>query len=176
MNTTELFIETPRLYLREMTPDDAPFIKALNEDPEVIQYVGELPVKDITEAENILYMRILPQYKRYGMGRLLVELKLTGEAIGWCGIKFDVDADCYDLGYRFFKKHWGQGYATESAKAILDWGHNSRNLDFIVGKADVRNAGSVHVLEKLGMKFERFSDECHGKTAVYVSKRNVRDF
>ncbi|MFI5148331.1 MAG: GNAT family N-acetyltransferase [Bacteroidia bacterium] len=169
MYSEELFLETPRLYLREMTSEDAPFILALNADPEVIQYVGELPLKDIKEAENVLYMNILPQYKRYGMGRLLAELKSSGEAIGWCGIKWDADKECYDLGYRFFKKHWGQGYATESAKAVLEWGHTERKLTTIIGKADILNVGSVHVLEKLGMKFEQFSDECHGKTAVYTS-------
>jgi ribosomal-protein-alanine N-acetyltransferase len=169
MYTEELYLETPRLFLREMTPEDAPFILELNRDPEVIKYVGENPLKDLSEAESVLYMRILPQYRRYGMGRLLVELKSTGEGIGWCGIKWDADKDCYDLGYRFFKKYWGQGYASESAKAVLDWGHQTRKLETIVGKADVLNTGSVHVLEKLGMKFHGFSDECHGKTAVYHS-------
>jgi ribosomal-protein-alanine N-acetyltransferase len=171
MFSDEIYIETPRLRLREMTPDDAPFIMELNSDPEVIQYVGELALKNLEEAASVLYMRILPQYRRHGMGRLLVELKETGEAIGWSGIKLEEDTGIYDLGYRFFKKHWGKGYATESAKAVLEWGHGERALKSIVGKADVRNTGSVHVLEKIGMIFDRFSDEGHGKSAVYSSNK-----
>jgi ribosomal-protein-alanine N-acetyltransferase len=165
----DLLFETPRLRTRLFTLEDAELLCNLNSDPEVIRYVGEKPCDDVESAKKILDEIILPQYSLYHMGRLAVELKETGEFIGWCGIKKLVDSDEYDLGYRFFRKHWRKGYGGESAKAALDWGHSVRGLKKIIGKADILNLGSVKVLEKIGMKFERFGTECHGKTAVYSS-------
>lgn len=62
-------------------------------------------------------------------------------------------ADEYDIGYRFFKQHWGKGYATESAKAAMDYGFGTLKLDRIIGRARVENPASINVFNKLGMRF-----------------------
>ncbi len=164
-------LETSRLRLFEFTLADAQLIFDLNEDPEVIRYVGDRRCENLEAARAVLSDIILPQYKLYSMGRWAVALKDTHEIIGWCGIKYLTESKEYDLGYRFFQKHWGNGYATESAIAVLEYGHTQLGLKTIVGKADSGNTASINVFRKLGMKFERSGEEHCGMAVVYSSMR-----
>jgi ribosomal-protein-alanine N-acetyltransferase len=164
-------LETKRLRLREFSLADVQIIFDLNEDPEVIRYVGDPRCENLEAARSVLTDIILPQYEQYNMGRWAVELIETGEVVGWCGIKYLPESKEYDLGYRFFRKYWGKGYATESAMAVLEYGHRKLGLEKIVGKADARNTGSVNVLQKIGMKFERSGEEHCGNARVYLSVR-----
>ncbi|WP_262711144.1 GNAT family N-acetyltransferase [Pedobacter frigidisoli] len=66
----------------------------------------------------------------------------------------------YDIGYRFIRNSWKKGYATESAKAVIEYGFKVLNLPEIIGIADVENFSSIHVLEKIGLKkIEQFDYE-----------------
>jgi ribosomal-protein-alanine N-acetyltransferase len=170
MNTeSKLILETARLRLREFTLADAQLIYDLNDDPEVIRYVGDPACADLNAARAVLQNIILPQYRKYKLGRWAAELKDTGECIGWCGIKKLEDSGEYDLGYRFFKRHWGKGYGTELAKATLAFGHTERKLKRIKAMARVENTASLNVLEKIGMKFAGHGFEHDGKIAIYCS-------
>ena len=170
MNTEpKLILETARLRLREFTLADAQLIYDLNDDPEVIRYVGDPACADLNAARVVLEEIILPQYRKYKLGRWAAELLDTGECIGWCGIKFLEDSDEYDLGYRFFRKHWAYGYGTELAKATLTYGHTVLKLKRIKATARVENTASLHVLEKIGMKFTGHGFEHDGKIAIYRS-------
>ena len=145
-------LTTERLYLKEFTIDDAQLLIDLNSDPEVTRYTGDGPVKDLTEAKRILTDIIFPQYKNK-MGRWAVYLNSTDEFIGWCGVKYVEDEKEYDLGYRFFKQHWGKGYASEAASAVMDYAINTLQL------------------KEMGMKYLK-NDECgHDPAAIYIYKR-----
>jgi ribosomal-protein-alanine N-acetyltransferase len=163
-------IETPRLYLREFTMDDAQLLIDLNSDPEVTRYTGDGPVNE-ERATQILAEIILPQYKNK-LGRWAVHIKSTGEFIGWCGLKYIQELDEVDLGYRFFQKHWGKGYATESAKAVMTYGTDVLKLKQIVGRAAVDNHNSIKVLEKVGLKYKEHAVE-HGDEIVKYSSSLV---
>ena len=145
-------LSTPRLYLREFTIDDAQLLIDLNSDADVTRYTGDGPVKDLDDAKRILTEIIFPQYKNK-MGRWAVHLNHTDEFIGWCGLKYIADKDETDLGYRFFKQHWGKGYATESSKAVMDYGVNVLKLKNIIARAAKANTASVNVIKKLGMVY-----------------------
>jgi RimJ/RimL family protein N-acetyltransferase len=145
-------IETNRLLFREFTEEDAPLLYNLNLDPEVIRYTLD-PISDVAHAAKILREVILPQYKHYGHGRWAVFLKDQNEFIGWCGLKYLDELNEVDLGYRYMKKYWAKGYATEAAKASLDYGFNVVNLERIVGRALPGNIASIKVLEKCGMSY-----------------------
>ncbi len=145
-------IETERLFLRTFTEDDAPLIYELNLDPEVTRYTLD-PVTGLAHAKKILEEVILPQYALYNHGRWAVHLKSTLEFIGWCGLKLRPDRNEVDLGYRFQKKYWGNGYATESAYACLKYGFEELSLHEIIGRALPENLGSIRVLEKCGMEY-----------------------
>lgn len=144
-------LETPRLYLREMTPDDAESAYLLNLDPEVIQYTGDDPFESIEEARE--FMEKYESYKKYGFGRWGVILKETNEYLGWCGLKYSPELDEFDIGYRLMKKFWGKGYATEAAEACLKLGFEQFNMKTIVGRVMPANSASVRVLEKIGLTY-----------------------
>ncbi len=162
-------IETERLYLKEFTITDAQLLINLNSDEEVTRYTGDGPVKNIEEAQKILSDIIFPQYKNK-MGRWAVYLKSNNEFIGWCGIKYISEAGEYDLGYRFFKSKWGKGYATESAKAVMEYATNSLKLKNIIGRAAKENIASINVLKKLGMIYLRDELCAHDPAEVYILK------
>jgi [ribosomal protein S5]-alanine N-acetyltransferase len=153
-------LETERLYLREFVLSDAQLLIDLNDNPNVVRYTGDGPVESLEKARDILQNTIFPQYPNK-LGRWAVHLKTDDTFIGWSGLKYIEQLNEIDLGYRFFEQHWGKGYATESAKAILAYGFNALNLQEIVGRAAIDNVNSVKVLEKVGMKFEK-EDVEHG--------------
>jgi ribosomal-protein-alanine N-acetyltransferase len=150
-------LETERLWLREITPDDAECFYLLNSDPEVMKYTGDSPFKDVDEARRFLSQ--YDQYRKYGVGRWAVLKKESNEVLGWCGLKYSADLDEYDVGYRFFRSQWNKGYATESAKACIDLGFNHKNLSVIVGRAMKVNLASIRVLAKIGLSYWK-DDAC----------------
>src|SRR5205823_10738173 len=83
--------------------------------------------------------------------------KPTGEVIGFAGLKYLDDVNEVDLGYRFFKEHWGKGLATEASKPVVAYGFEVLRLHRIVGIADIENKASIRVLEKVGFRFEKFT-------------------
>jgi RimJ/RimL family protein N-acetyltransferase len=147
-----IIIETSRLLLRTFTIEDAPLIYELNLDPEVIRYTLD-PIKDIDHAKRVLEETILPQYALYNYGRWAVHTKPGLEFIGWCGLKARPDRNEIDLGYRFSKTAWGNGYATEAADACIQYGFKKLNLSRIVGRALPGNLASIRVLEKCRMNY-----------------------
>lgn len=160
-------LETARLYCRRFTPDDVQLIIDLNNNPEVTRYTGDGPVKDEQEAKRILEEIIIPQYEK-NIGRWAVHLKGTREFIGWCGLK-DLGEGVIDIGYRFFQQHWGKGYATEIASAVLDHGLYVLKLNNIIGRASAQNTASVKVLEKIGLTYSHsYIEEDHGQAEQCV--------
>ena len=145
-------IETDRLLLRTFTEEDADLIYELNLDPEVTRYTHD-PMTDIEQAKKVLIEVILPQYALYNHGRWAVHLKPGLEFLGWSGLKYIPDRVEIDLGYRYMKRFWGKGYATEAAYACLQHGFQRLNMQRIVGRALPGNAGSIKVLENCGMQY-----------------------
>lgn len=154
-------IETRRLWLRELTPDDAEFIYNLNSNPEVIKYTGDPPFSSIEEAKQFLI-----EYDHYdlnGFGRWGVVLKSTDQLIGWCGLKSHENG-LIDIGFRFLEEHWRKGYATESCFASIFWAWANTSINSIIGRADLRNKASIAVLEKCGL--EKIKEEAFDHTTL----------
>ena len=147
----DCIIETNRCYLRVLNSSDAENFFALNSDKEVIKYTGDKSFETIEAARDFLLK--YNQYKEFGYGRWAVINKENNDFLGWCGLKFSPDLKETDIGFRFFRKHWNKGYATETAKACLEYGFNTLKLEKIVGRAMEENIGSIKVLEKIGMQF-----------------------
>ncbi len=145
-------IETKRLLLRTFTIEDAELVYELNKDPEVTEFTGD-PIRDIDHAREVLEKIILPQYALYNHGRWAVHLKPDLQFIGWCGLKARPERNEIDLGYRFIRSFWGNGYATEAAYACLKYGFENLELKRIVGRAMPQNLASLKVLENCGMSY-----------------------
>lgn len=146
-------LETERLYLRELTINDAENFYLLNEDKDVLKYTGDKRFKNIEEAAE--FLKNYDQYKKYGFGRWAVISKHNNAFLGWCGLKFSPELNETDIGFRFFKKYWNKGYASEAAKACLKIGSEKFNQKSIIGRAMKQNKPSVRVLEKLGLVFHK---------------------
>lgn len=147
-----IIIQTERLYLRQFTEADAPLVRMLNAAKGVLQYIPEPIPQTDEEARKVIVDIILPQYAN-NIGRWAVHLKSNDEFIGWCGLKWLKERDEIDLGYRFKPSTWNNGYATESAKAVLEYGLNKLKLPKIIAHAHIDNTGSQKVLEKIGMQY-----------------------
>lgn len=144
---------TPRLVLKRFSIRDASGFFELNADPEVLQFTGDAPFASVKEARN--FIRAYEHYDRHGFGRWSVFLTETKEYLGFCGLNFSEPKQEVDLGFRLHRRVWGQGIATEAGFASLRLGFSTYGLERIVGRAMKENTASLHVLEKLGMTFEK---------------------
>ena len=148
-------LETERLVLRQFTTGDAEFILELLNEPSFIRNIGDRGVRTLSDAERYIEKGPVASYARFGFGLYLVALKDSNESIGMCGlIKRDTLEDA-DIGYAFLPKYWSKGYALESALAIREYARNVIGLTRLVAITDPENQGSIRVLEKIGLKFEK---------------------
>ncbi len=168
MTLPQLHIETERLIIRPFTREDIEPSYAMNLDAEVSKYTGDGGVVSREETERRIIENVLGDYQKHGYGRLAVELKGENKFIGFTGLKYLEDLKEADLGYRFMKKYWGKGIATESALASLKLGFETLGLDRIIAMVLPENHGSVRVLEKLHFDYEKDIIE-DGLTARYYS-------
>lgn len=166
----DIVFETHRLFFRKFTADDAMLLFALNNNPEVIKYVHEPPTTE-ENAVEIINNIIVPQYLQNNFGRWAVHTKADKEFIGWCGLKKTPQHLYPDLGYRFFQKYWGQGYATEAAKRTIEYGLKVLQLEGIFAAAHIDNIASQKVLEKCGLQFNGLDtiDATPVKTYILLS-------
>jgi len=167
---SSLILSTPRLTLRPFADEDAEDLFALNADPDVVRHTGDSAYPSIGAVRT--FIRAYDQYEKYRMGRLAVVSRSGGAFLGWCGLKFHPDDGLVDLGFRFHRRHWGFGYATEAARACLHYGFTVLKVDRITGRALAANTASIRVLEKIGM--EHAGDAVfHGEAGVvYILDRD----
>jgi len=157
-------LETERLILRELVVNDAENLWKLNSDKEVIKFTGDSSFKSMNQAK--IFLQNYQDYKTNGFGRWAVVFKESLEFIGWCGLKLNEEKEI-DIGFRFFRKHWNKGYATESAMAVIEYGFKHLDIREIIGRSAIENAASVSVLKKLNMEFYKIGN-CEGiKNSVY---------
>lgn len=157
-------IETNRLILRTWADTDAQAYFDMNQDPKVIEYfLGALApeqVNDFIAAKN-------QQQLERGYTLWAVELKKTGEFIGFIGLNYtDWPAHftpAVEIGWRLASSYWGQGYATEGAKACLEYGFNKIGLKEIVSFTVPANIRSIHLMERIGMTRNSQDDFAHPK-------------
>ena len=180
----KIFIETPRLILREVLPSDVDGFFALDSDPEVVKYFKNQLMTEKVQAEKLIeYVR--KQYVDNGIGRWAIVEKDTNDFVGWSGLKFVTDtinnqSNFYDIGYRLLHKHWGKGYATETAVATLDYGFNTMQLNEIYSGVHVDNIASNIIITKIGMKnigkFSYFDAEHNWYKITKAEYQNGRSF
>ena len=140
-------LKTERLLLRAPTPEDLDAWHAIYRDAEEVWFGAP---RSSPEENHAKLLRQIGHHERFGFGMCTVEL--DGETIGAAGLQHLESGPEIEVGYRFLKQHWGQGYATESARASLAWGFDELGLDRIVAVALASNAASRRVLEKCGLE------------------------
>jgi RimJ/RimL family protein N-acetyltransferase len=148
-------LETERLILRWLSPDDAAFIFRLVNEPSWLKYIGDKGVRTLQDAENYIRNGPVEMYGRLGFGLYLVELRDGGEPLGICGLIKRESLEDVDLGFAFLPNFWGNGYAYEAAAAAMSYGKNVVGLSRIVAIVSRDNHPSSKLLEKLGFRLDR---------------------
>jgi ribosomal-protein-alanine N-acetyltransferase len=148
-------LDTRRLTLRRMALEDAEFILELLNEPAFIQNIGDKRVRTLDDAR--LYIRNGPQasYEKFGFGLYLVEIKETRERIGICGLLKREALEDVDIGFAFLERFRLRGFAFESASAVMEHARVTLRLERIVAITSPDNEGSIRVLEKIGLRFEK---------------------
>ncbi|SFE12052.1 ribosomal-protein-alanine N-acetyltransferase [Paenibacillus catalpae] len=149
-----IYIETPRLRLRDWREADlGPFIR-MNEDEKVMEYFP----KTLSEEETIAFYEVITnEFKDLGYGLYAVETKENNAFIGFIGFHqatFEADfTPCVEIGWRLTKEAWGKGYATEGADACLQYGFDKLGFTDVYSFTAEINKGSKNVMKKIGMRF-----------------------
>jgi RimJ/RimL family protein N-acetyltransferase len=147
-------IETQRLVLRQLELDDAAFILELLNEPAFLRFIGDKGVRTLGGAREYMLKGPIDSYGRHGFG-LLAACLLDGTPIGICGLVKRDGLTEADVGFALLSRHCANGYAAESASAVLVHARQVLRLPRVVAITSPENRGSIAVLEKIGLKFER---------------------
>lgn len=148
-------IESERLSLRRLNAGDAEFILELLNDPSFIQNIGDRGVRTVEDACRYIANGPVASYEKFGFGLYLVQIKESGVPIGICGLLKRESLADVDVGFAFLPGFRQKGYAFESAAAVMRYGRDVLGLNRIVAITAPENEGSIRVLEKLGLRFEK---------------------
>jgi ribosomal-protein-alanine N-acetyltransferase len=168
-------LETARLSLRRLTLDDAPFMVALYNEPSFLENIGDRGVRNVDDALRFLQEGPLAMYARHGFGLWHVSRRADGAALGVCGLLKRDNLPDVDIGYAYFPAFWGQGYAFEAVSATLAHGARAFALRRVMAVVSPGNAGSIRVLEKAGMRFERMHAMDPGEPEVCLYAWDLSD-
>lgn len=165
-----IVLETDRLTLRHFTVDDTGFVLKLLNDPSFIASIGDRGIRTVEQASSYLLDGPLASYEHHGHGLYMVSLKQTLEPIGICGLLKRVQFDDIDLGYAFLPEFWSQGYAFESATAMLGFAKHTLHAPRTLALVSPDNFASIGLLEKLGFGFSELRQmKPDGlPTAIYI--------
>lgn len=165
-------IITDRLIIQPISLLDLESFYEMCSDPEVMQFINNGQILSVEECENYIKRQIDSQtlngYSRYGV------YLLDDKFIGFCG--FGTYLNSFDFGYRYLRKYWGKGYASEAAIAVFNYAINYIKIFPIYGVAYKDNIHSVKILKKVGMQFYE-NIQLNGKIAErYVYNLTKTDF
>lgn len=148
-------LTTNRLILREFTENDWPEVLAYQNDARYLRFYPWTK-RTLEDVQKFVQMFLDQQTAQPRIKfQLAVTLKANNQLIGNCGIRMDsADARQADIGYELAPPHWGQGYATEAARALVHFGFTELHLHRIWSWCIAENLASAHVLEKLGLRLE----------------------
>ncbi|PIK16393.1 GNAT family N-acetyltransferase [Halobacteriovorax sp. JY17] len=157
-----MIIETERLILRQWKNSDIePFIQ-LNLDTETMKFFPSTYGREVSEK---LIERERERIKQDDIGLLAVEVKETGEFIGFIGLgrpAYETPfTPCTEIGWRIYRDFWGKGYATEGARSVIEFAFTELGLEEVVSFTSKLNKPSIRVMEKIGMKRDLGGDFDH---------------
>ena len=145
---------TDRLVLRELELQDAGFILELLNEQSFLRFIGDKGVRNLDDARQYIQKGPRDSYARHGFG-LYATCLLDGTPTGICGLVKRDGLDDVDVGFAFLSRYCLRGFAVESAAAVLAHARRVLGLTRIVAITSPDNVGSIAVLERIGLKFER---------------------
>ncbi len=174
MAESRTIIETGRLFLREFAPEDLAALASVLCDRETMRFY---PMTFDEAAAKEWIARNQRRYATYGHGLWAMDLKSTGEMIGDCGITLqDVDGESLlEIGYHLRRDMWGQGFATEAARACRDYGFTQLPAEFLISLVRPENLPSCRVAERNGMTVWKETTHAGLPHLIYRVRRSEWD-
>lgn len=162
-------VRTERLLLRPISPDDADAMAAIYADPEVARFVHGLNLDD-TRAQ---LTRWSEEWQLRGYGTFAIVDPVSGEFLGRAGVKYWPEFDFTEAGWVLRRDVWGRGYATEVARASLEFAFANSDLDMVTAMIAHGNDASIAVAKRIGMEPWR-EDVVFGlNVTIYAARRSV---
>lgn len=163
-------LETERLWLRKMEPSDLPHVGKMLADPRMTKYIGYVAGQWTPEK---WMERTVERREKDGLSFLAVELKPKRLFIAQIGLLLqEIDGKKeVEVGYHLLPEYWGNGYATEAAKACMEWGFKNLNVPRIISIIHPENQASINVAKRNGLKFDKEA-LFRGSPAVVYSLEN----
>jgi len=157
---------TARLRAERLGPDDADLLLTVYSDPEAMRFVGD--GKPITRDACDRWITItLENYARRGYGMLALRRRADGALVGCCGITHPGNQLAPETKYCLLREHWGQGYATEALRGLIDYATATLGLADLLATVDPSHTASHHVLEKAGFQKGRTVIEADGLPTLF---------
>ena len=149
-------LETNRLILRELTRKDINALHRFYSDTNVMKFLSGRAYT-YKETEEVLELHLL-DYEKYGFGLWAAILKINQQIIGRCGLEPTETEDGIvgDIAWLFAEAYWGQGLGTECGTALIAYGFEKLRLSRIIATAHPDNVASIRIMQKIGMKYERY--------------------
>lgn len=164
-------LETERLTLRPFREADvAPFFE-LSQDPDVMRYVGDRRVPTLQEAWRGIAGWI-GHWALRGYGQWAIEERSSGRLIGRAGIINPAEWPGAEVGYLLGRAWWGHGYATEAARAAMDWGFEQFDFSDLISLIDPDNTASIAVATRLGESLRGETDLLGNRVLIYGISRS----
>jgi RimJ/RimL family protein N-acetyltransferase len=155
MSHPDWFLETERLVLRRVTPDDVGLMLAVWNDPAFIRHVGDRGIRTPEQATVALQEGAFKLYEEYGYGPYCMTLRKDGTKIGICGLFRRDNLEDPDIGFGVLPDYCGNGFAGEAAKAVVAHARDDLGIGYLTAIVSPDNAASIGLIEKLGLKFDR---------------------
>jgi RimJ/RimL family protein N-acetyltransferase len=165
-------IETARLLLRPFTEEDVDPLYHILGQGDVLRYFPN-PEPPSQERVHTFVQRQLAHWEEHGYGWWAVQPHQQQELVGWCGLQFLPETEETEVGYLLGRASWGQGWATEAARASLRYGFEELGVTSIVGIVHPENMPSRRVLEKLGMSLVNRAQYFGMDVCRYMIERGV---
>lgn len=146
-----MILETSRLYLRKLNDDDFDALcKIMQDEKTMYAYEGAFSDDEVQQWLERQYMR----YDKYGFGLWAVVLKENNEVIGQCGLTMQPwkDQEVLEVGYLFNRNYWHHGYASEAAKACMEYAFEKLHANEVCSIIRDTNIASQNVALRNGMK------------------------
>ncbi len=174
-DNVDIILQTARLTLRRFVPQDLDDLLALYADPEVTRHIPDAPTTPEGTVRELAWHISGPDGQPE-LGLWATIHRDTGAIIGRCGLlPWALDGKReVEVAYLFARQHWGQGLATEAARALRDHAFGKLNLTRLVCLIQHGHGASIRVAEKIGMRFEREGQDDAGPFLLYGQERDTR--
>lgn len=164
---------TDRLIIRSWREEDIEDYASIIAKSSVMKYIGDGGTYGQEGASKFI-ARSMAHEREFGWVLWAVEQRQEAKLLGFCGFAelsagYVEQNDCVEIGWRLDQPYWNQGYGTEAAKAVLEYGLAAYHFPLVASVAQIENTGSIRIMQKIGLNFDKYAVDlkCDRRVVVY---------